>query len=121
MFSLEFLFVVALVLYTVVIWRHRFKKKISVWMVTVFGLGLLADSAGTIFLCAMTAARWQFTLHTVSGLVSLLIMALHFVWTLLALKKGGAFESYFYRFSIYAWLLWLIAFVSGIPLAKFLP
>lgn len=84
-------------------------------MVTVFGLGLLADSAGTIFLCAMTAARWQFTLHTISGLVSLLIMALHFVWTLLAVKRGGAFENYFNRFSIYAWLIWLAAFVSGIP------
>lgn len=115
MFTLEWLFVMALVLYTWVIWRHRFKKKISAWMVVLFGLGLVADSAGTIFLCAMTAAKWQFTFHTVSGLVSLLIMALHFAWTLLALKKGGAFESYFNRFSIYAWLIWLMAFISGIP------
>lgn len=119
MFALEWLFVIALVLYTLVIWRHRFKKKISAWMVMVFGLGLAADSAGTVFLCAMMAARWQFTLHTISGLVSLLIMALHFLWTILALKKGGAFESYFNRWSIYAWLCWLVAFVSGVPLAKF--
>lgn len=119
MLSLEWLFVTALVLYTWVIWRHRFKKNFSAGMVVLFGLGLAADSAGTIFLCVMTAARWQFTFHTVSGLVSLLIMGLHFVWMILALKKGGAFENYFNRFSIYAWLIWLVAFVSGLPFIKF--
>ena len=117
MHALELLFVVALVLYSLVIWVHRAKKRLSSWMVWLFGAGLTADVSGTIFLCVLTATSWKLTLHTVSGFASLLIMALHFGWALLARTKHGRFESYFNRFSIYAWCLWLVAFVSGIPLS----
>lgn len=112
---LELLFVVALLLYSFVIWSHQFKKRFSPWMVWLFGIGLAADVSGTVFLCVAAASRWRFTLHTVSGLVSLLIMALHFGWALLAVTFGGRFEAYFKRFSLTAWGLWLTAFVSGIP------
>ncbi len=112
---LEWLFVVALVLYGFVIWSHQIKKKFSPWMIWLFGLGLAADISGTVFLCVVAASRWTFSLHTVSGLISILIMALHFVWALLSVMFGGKFEAYFKRFSIFAWFLWLVAFVSGIP------
>lgn len=112
---LEWLFVLALVLYTIVIWSHRFSRKLYHWMVILFGIGLLADVSGTIFLCVVASTRWAWTLHTVSGLVSLLIMAAHFVWALMAIRLAGKSESYFNRFSLYAWSLWLIAFITGIP------
>jgi len=112
---LEMLFVVALMLYSFVIWSHQFKKKFSLWMVWLFGLGLAADFSGTVFLCVAAASRWTWTLHTISGLVSLLIMALHFAWALLSIIFGGKFEVYFKRFSVWAWFGWLIAFISGIP------
>lgn len=112
---LEGLFVVALVLYTGVIWTHRFKKHLTGWMVALFGVGLLADVSGTIALCAFSANGWTWTLHTISGLASLLIMGLHFVWALwewAEVRSGSLFQ----RYSVYAWLLWLVAFISGIPL-----
>ena len=109
------LFVVALLLYSFVIWFHQFRKSFSPWMVWLFGIGLATDVSGTVFLCVAVASRWVFSLHTYFGLVSLLIMALHFVWALLSVTYGGKFESYFKRFSVLAWFLWLIAFVSGIP------
>lgn len=112
---LEALFVVALLLYSFVIWSHQIKKRFSPWMVWLFGIGLVADTSGTVFLCVAAASRWTFTVHTISGLVSLLIMALHFGWALLSITLGGKFEAYFKRFSVFAWLLWLVAFVSGIP------
>lgn len=114
---LEFLFIIALVLYTFVIWAQRVKHTLRPWMVWLFGAGLTADVSGTVFLCgAMFTVQWTFTLHTVSGLVSLMIMALHFLWALFALRARGKFETYFDRFSVYAWCLWLVAFISGIPL-----
>ena len=113
---LELLFVIALFLYSFVIWSHRIKQKLRPWMIWVFGLGLASDVAGTVLLCAMTAQGWVFTLHTVAGLISLLVMALHFFWALLAITVGRKFEAHFNRFSLYAWFLWLIAFFSGIPL-----
>lgn len=109
------LFVVALLLYSFVIWSHQLTKSFSLWMVLLFGIGLTADASGTVLLCVAAASRWVFTLHTISGLVALLIMALHFVWALLSVKFGGKFEAYFKRFSVLAWFIWLTAFVSGLP------
>ena len=113
---LEMLFVVALVLYSFVILQHRFKHKLHPWMVWLFGIGLAADISGTVFLCIVAADSWKFSLHTISGFVSLVIMALHFSWAVLAKTVHGKFENYFNRFSFRAWLIWLVAFFSGFPL-----
>ena len=115
MYPLEILFFIALLLYSFVIWSHQLTKTLSSGMVWMFGIGLAADVSGTVFLCIAAASEWTFTLHTVSGLVALLIMSLHFAWVLLSVKFGGKFEAYFKRFSVLAWFLWLTAFVSGIP------
>lgn len=112
---LEWLFVIALVLYSLAIWSHKFEGKLRPWMVWVFGAGLLADIAGTVLLCVTAAEKWQFNLHAVSGFAALAIMALHFSWALFAIVSGGKFESYFNRFSVYAWCLWMVAFTSGMP------
>ncbi len=112
---LETLFVVALLLYSLVIWSHQFKKRLSPWMVWLFGIGLTADISGTVFLCVMATSNFIFNLHTIFGLISLLIMALHFGWALLSIILCGRFEAYFKRWSVVAWFIWLGAFVSGIP------
>ncbi|KKU04870.1 MAG: hypothetical protein UX07_C0025G0011 [Parcubacteria group bacterium GW2011_GWA2_45_30] len=115
MFSLELFFVIALLLYSLSIWSHKMTGKMHFWMLCIFGAGLAADILGTTLLCVINTARWQFTTHTISGFAALIIMALHFVWALRAVKIGGKFESYFNRYSVSAWFLWLFAFVSGIP------
>ena len=109
----ETLFIVALVLYSFVIWSHKVKRKLYPWMAWLFGSALIADISGTVFLCMMAAERWKFTLHAISGFLSLFIMTLHFSWAVFAISIGGKFEIYFNRFSIYAWYLWVIAFISG--------
>lgn len=113
--SLELFFVVAMLLYSFVIWTHKFSRKLDLWMVWLFGFGLLADVSGTVLLCVAAAARWTWTPHTLSGLASLLIMAVHFVWAVLATRKEGNWKTYFDCYSVYAWCLWMFAFVSGIP------
>lgn len=115
MHSLETLFVVALLLYSLVIWTHKIKKILSLWMVWLFGIGLVADISGTVLLCVVATSKLTFNLHTIFGLISLLIMALHFGWALLSIMLGGRFEAWFKRFSVVAWFIWLMAFVSGIP------
>lgn len=115
MYSLEWLFVLALALYTLVIWLHKITGRLIVWMVCLFGVGLAADISGTVFLCVVLADKWQWNLHTVSGLLSLGIMAVHFTWAVLANSKEGDWKTYFDRFSVYAWCLWMVSFVSGIP------
>lgn len=111
---LETFFVAALLFYSFSIWSHKITGKLSSWIMLIFGTGLAADILGTVLLCAVSANGWKFTVHTISGLLALLIMAIHFTWALCAVKIGGNFESYFNRFSVSAWILWLIAFFSGV-------
>lgn len=112
--ALEFLFFVALCFYTLAIWVHKFQGTFRAWVIWVFGFGLAADISGTIFLCMALATAWKLDLHAISGFLSLLIMAVHFMWALLAVMIGERFEEYFKRYSIIAWCVWMIAFVSGI-------
>ena len=113
--ALEWLFVVAFVMYSVVIWWHKFSQNLSLWMILLFGIGLAADISGTVLLCVVASARWTWTIHTISGLVALLIMTAHFSWAVMAVNMFGQSKSYFNRYSIYAWFFWLIPFISGIP------
>lgn len=114
---LEFLFVVALILYTSVIWTHRFRKRLEKWMVILFGLALVIDMAATIVVCAFAGPLHAWSFHTITGFASLLIMALHFIWAVSAKVLKGKFEANFSKYSLRAWLLWLAAFISGIPFA----
>jgi uncharacterized repeat protein (TIGR03987 family) len=111
--SLEWLFVVALILYSTAIWSDRLSGSLKKWMIACFGVGLLADVSGTVLLCAPATIAWHFTLHTVTGLLSLLIMALHFVWAVLASKNPTRFGALFHRWSVAAWSLWMVSFLSG--------
>lgn len=110
---LELLFVLALVLYSTAIWADRFGKKLKPWMIWTFGFALCADAAGTILLCATVTDAFRVNVHTLTGAASLLIMALHFAWALLAARKGSRTEELFRRCSVAAWSLWLVSFLSG--------
>lgn len=112
----ELLFIVALILYTTAIIAHKKVGHLKLWMLITFGTGLLADISGTIFLCVLHSAGWVWNLHSISGFAALVIMAFHFSWALLAVSKKYKFEEMFNKYSIYAWLIWLVAFVSGIPM-----
>lgn len=114
--TLEWLFVAALVFYSTAIWSHKITGKLHPWIVWVFGIGLAADTCGTLFLCVISTVRWTVTLHTFSGILSIVIMAVHFIWALLAIQVGGRFEDHFKKFSVHAWIIWLVAFLSGIPI-----
>ena len=114
--SLELLFFLALCLYTFVIWAHKFRAEFRIWMLWMFGIALAADLSGTMLLCMTASAQWKWNLHTVTGFLSLFIMAIHFLWALMAIMARGRYEHYFRRYSTSAWGLWLIAFVSGIVL-----
>ena len=113
MHTLELLFFLALCLYSFVIWMHTYRAVFRTWMIWMFGIALAADMSGTVFLCIAPSAQWKLNLHTVTGFLSLLIMAVHFIWALMAVMIGGRFETYFQRYSIWAWCLWLVAFISG--------
>lgn len=118
---LDWFFVVALVLYSLVIWRHWWHRKtvpkLRRWMLWAFGVALACDMSGTLFLCIVGAKGWTWTIHSVSGALSVMIMALHFAWALdAAFFSRGRCATLFNRFSLTAWGLWAVSFITGIPL-----
>ena len=110
------LFLIALILYSIVILTHRWKGELTLFLVCLFGLGLTADIIGTISICILhTAQLFKLSVHSVSGWLALLIMSVHFVWAVFALNGNNQTRNNFHKYSILAWAIWLISFFSGIP------
>jgi len=107
--------VAALVLYTLAIWTEKFSGHLKTWLVAVFALGFSCDLIGTSMMFWRAADRFAPNMHMICGYIALLIMFLHLAWALLALRRSGNYEKYFTRFSVFAWLVWLAAFFSGMP------
>ena len=105
----------ALIFYTTAIWSDRFTKHLKKWMLIVFSLGFISDLIGTSIMFFNASERFSFNFHTISGYSALCIMLLHLIWAFLA-NKNKKYEAKFTKFSIVAWLIWLAAFVSGIPI-----
>ncbi|MFA5052344.1 MAG: HsmA family protein [Patescibacteria group bacterium] len=106
----------ACLLYTIAIWTEQAQGSLKTRHIFLFGLGFLADILGT---SAMFARASQYasgvSLHGICGNLALCIMALHAVWAVWALLKHGRTAALFNRFSPYAWCLWMVAFLTGIP------
>lgn len=110
----ELLFTLALVFYTMAIISNQVLGKLGAWIVWVFGTALACDIVGTLTLCVFTSGAWRWTVHSMSGLAALMVMALHFTWGMMAFRRPQHADR-FHRWSGLAWLLWLSAFVSGLP------
>jgi uncharacterized repeat protein (TIGR03987 family) len=112
---LSILFIIAaLIFYSSAIWSEKFIKKLKLWIVVVFFTGFLCDLTGTSIM-SIKATKTNLNIHTICGFSALVIMFLHLLWAILALKRRGKAQELFSRFSVYAWAVWLAAFITGIP------
>lgn len=102
----------AFVLYTTAIWAEKIKHQLRHWMLLVFISGFMCDLVGTSL---MALHMKSISIHSICGILALLIMLIHLLWAVDALARGGRCQALFTKYSIYAWLVWLIAFVSGVP------
>lgn len=107
--------VAALILYTLAVWSEWAAKKLTPWMVSAFLAGFTSDLLGTSYMIARAIPKSSISVHAFFGCAALLIMFLHALWALFALAERGRAEEYFTRFSRFAWALWVVAFVTGIP------
>lgn len=110
----SFFMIIALISYTTAVWTERRKKRLMIWMICVFILGFICDSIGTSIMFHISETKFHLTIHSGVGYFALGVMLLHLIWALLSIKHIGKCEEYFTRFSIVAWGIWLIAFISGI-------
>jgi uncharacterized repeat protein (TIGR03987 family) len=104
----------ALILYTTAIWSERAKKILKPWMLRIFILAFICDLIGTS-LMGLTHPNAKLNIHSCCGILALLIMFIHLLWAFDALARRGHCQVLFSKYSIYAWLMWLTAFLSGVP------
>ena len=108
----------ALVFYSIGVWGERIQKKLKFWHISFFLLGLVCDAVGTGFMkniAHMTGLHDE--LHTVTGIIAILLMFVHAMWAIWVYVKGSPkAKMHFNRFSIVVWCIWLIPYFIGMYL-----
>ncbi|MBP7479920.1 MAG: TIGR03987 family protein [Spirochaetaceae bacterium] len=109
--------ILALSLYSIGVWGERLRGTLR-WRDLVFFIcGLVFDTSGTAVM-GKIAGSWSFNLHSLTGLLALVCMAVHALWACIVLmRKKPAELSGFHKLSLFVWILWLIPFVLGMIMA----
>ena len=110
------IFPLAASFYTVAIIAEHRKGFLEKWMIIIFSSALFFDVSGTFFVCVLGAKSWIPNFHALMGWLALLIMSIHFIWAFGALRKKGRAMARFHRWSPWAWAIWIVSFISGMPL-----
>ncbi len=108
----------ALVFYSAGVWGERIQRVLRWWHVGFFVAGLSCDLAGTVAMSRITGFRSGspalIAVMETSGLVALILMAIHLVWAVVVLLRGSATaKRTFHRFSLLVWGIWLIPYLTG--------
>ena len=103
----------ALVFYTVGVWGERLNKRLKPWHLGMFWIGFIFDTTGTTLMEKM-AGRLELNLHSVSGILAIVLMLSHAIWATIVLKNRQEKQlRNFHKLSLHVWLSWLIPFFSG--------
>ena len=106
-------FSLALLCYSIGVWSERVAKTLKLWHLLFFWLGLLTDTLGTEYVARLVGG-FQFSFHTITGMLGLLLMAVHTIWaTVIVVKKDEKWLHTFHKFSLFVWLIWLIPYFTG--------
>lgn len=104
----------ALVFYTIGVWAERRARLLKPWHVWMFWLGLTCDTIGTYAMDLLEPGVNWLSVHTVTGMLAILLMLGHAIWATWTIRRGTEeAQRNFYRYSIFVWLFWLVPYVGG--------
>ena len=100
-------------LYTVAVFSERAVGVLKPWHLALFWAGFVFDTVGTS-LMAEIAGGWKADIHGFLGVLAIALMLFHSVWASIALgfKQQRVLEQ-FHRFSMFVWILWMAALLTG--------
>ena len=102
----------ALVFYSIGVWSERIAGKLKPLHLAFFWLGLVFDTWGTSLMMDM-AGGLTFDIHSVTGVIAILLMLIHAVWaTIVLIRKDEKMINNFHKFSVVVWFIWLIPYFS---------
>lgn len=113
----EMVFIVAFLLYATVIISHWVLEGFEKWMIMVFALAFISDLSATTYICVFLNDGWQWTAHSINGLVILVIMGFHLLIFNFASKSSQRFQKLFHMASPFAGCFWVLVTVSGTHLS----
>ena len=106
----------ALIFYSAGVWSERYSRRLKIWHVVLFWFGLVTDTIGTGQMKAY-AGHLDLNLHTILGLVGLMLMFLHTVWaTKVVVKNDELAITRCHRLSVPVWFVWFAAYASGVAM-----
>jgi uncharacterized repeat protein (TIGR03987 family) len=109
----------ALVFYTIGVWREHKERVLKKIHVLFFGLGLIFDTTGTSLMSMIAGEKdisssITFNIHRFTGALAIILMLVHFLWAIYVLVKGSEkAKENFHRFSVIVWGFWLIPYLVG--------
>ncbi len=108
------LITLALVFYSIGVWSERFAGRLKPWHLAFFWAGLACDTAGTGIMMEMAGSISLVEMHSLTGVIAILLMAVHAIWAsvVLARKDERAIVN-FHRFSVFVWVIWLVPYLNG--------
>lgn len=105
----------ALIFYTIGVFAEKKTGILLKWHAAVFWLGFLCDTTGTSIMREISGGGFSLNLHSITGLIALILMAFHATWaTVILAKKDEHAKETFHKFSIVVWSIWLIPYVLGL-------
>lgn len=105
----------ALVFYTTGVFAERKAGTLFRWHAAVFWTGFIFDTTGTTIMGKIAGAGFSVSVHSITGVAALLLMAFHALWATVILVKGSEkAKKNFHRFSIIVWAIWLVPYIAGL-------
>lgn len=116
--AISFIFA-ACFFYSLGVWAEKIKKRLKVWHLVVFWLGLICDTIGTGAMGVLSGSLIKFNFHGMTGLLAILLMLFHAVWaTIVLIRKDEIMISKFHKFSFRVWVIWLVPMITGMILGS---
>ena len=108
----------ALLAYSIGIITEQIKKKINYFILIFLTLGVILDITATSFMI-YGSSNSAFTLHGMLGYSALLAMVIDttLIWKSY-LKNGPIISRTLHRYSLAAYIYWIIAFITGSLLVR---
>ncbi|MBK5240438.1 HsmA family protein [Clostridium sp.] len=104
----------AFIIYTISILNEFKRRTLLTWHTIMFCVGFIFDMASTIIMYNLAGSKTTISLHGMLGYLALVIMLINVIGSVIILnKKSKNLLTQFYKFSLFAWIIWVISFILG--------
>ncbi|MFT5872148.1 MAG: putative repeat protein (TIGR03987 family) [Clostridium sp.] len=104
----------AFIIYTISILNEFKRKTLLPWHAIMFCMGFIFDMASTIIMYNLAESNATISFHGVLGYIALVLMLINAIGSVIILnKKHKRLLTQFYKFSLFAWIIWVISFILG--------